>query len=143
MRRRRPQPLLFLAFVVIMGALIFANKLPVSEPVLGLKVATERLKVYYGETPPPTNWAVAEITPRSGEVWVDLTLPEKQATAFTHQPRRRILDALTSQCPPKTDPAGSVLLKTQDIEVRGLNGEGKALAAVSCRVGAIRKTGTN
>lgn len=135
MRRRRPQPLLFLAFVVIMGALMYAKDLPVTESNVGLKTAAGRLKVYYQETPPPEGWTVAAIAPRGGEVWVDLTLPGTMAAAFLHAPRRKMLDALRGQCPPKTDPAWTVLLKTQDIEVRGLGPEGKALAAVSCRAG--------
>ena len=116
---------------------MYAKKMPVSEPVLGLKVASSRLQVYFRETPPPKDWTIAAIEPAKGEVWVDLTLPEKQAAAFTHQPRRNLLDALTSQCPPQSDPAWSVLLKTQDIEIRSLSADGKALAAISCR--AARK----
>ena len=133
MRRRRPQPLLFLAFVVIMGALMFANDLPVTNSNVGLKTAAGRLKVYYQETPPPMDWAIAAIAPRAGEVWVDLTLPDVLAAAFLHTPRKKLLEALKSQCPPKADKAWSVLLETQDIEVRGLSPEGKALAAISCR----------
>ena len=79
MWRRRPQPRLFLAFVVVMGALMYAKKQPVSESSLGLKVAAQRLKVYYQETPPPKDWTITDITPRSGEVWIDFTIPETQA----------------------------------------------------------------
>ena len=133
MRRRRPKPLLFLAFVVIMGALMYANDLPVTTSNVGLKTAAGRLKVYYQETPPPMEWAVAAISVRDGEVWVDLTLPDAMAAAFLHVPRKKMLEALKNQCPPKTDKAWTVLLKTQDIEVRGLSPEGKARAAVSCQ----------
>ena len=133
MRPRRPQPLLFLAFVVIMGALMYAKDVPVPNSNVGLKTAAGRLKVYYQETPPPKDWAVAAIASRDGEVWVDLTVPDAMAADFLHVPRRKMLDSLRGQCPPKTDKAWTVLLKTQDIEVRGLSPEGKALAAVSCR----------
>jgi hypothetical protein len=133
MRRRRPQPLLVLSFVVIMGALMYAKDLPVSEPGLGLKVAAARLQVYYRETQPPTDWTIAAIEPRGGEVWVDLALPARQAAALAKAPRARLLAALRGLCPPQSDRAWSVLLKTQDIEVRGLGADGKALAAVSCR----------
>ena len=124
MWRRRPQPLLFLAFVVVMGELMYAKKQPVSESSLGLKVAAQRLKVYYQETPPPKDWTIAEIAPRSGEVWIDITIPETQAKA---------LGKLRDLCPPKSDQAWSVLLATQDIEIRSLGADGKSLAAVSCR----------
>ncbi len=127
MRRRRPQPLLFLTFVVTMGALMYAKKQPVNEPGLGLKVAAQRLTVYYRETPPPKDWMIAEIAPRSGEVWIDFTIPERQA------PGERMEGALKNLCPPKSDQAWSVLLETQDIEIRGLSPDGRPLAAVSCR----------
>jgi len=133
MRRRRPQPLLVLAFVLLMGGVMFAKKVPVSEQGMGLKMAATRLRVYYKESPPPKGWTVAEIASRKGEVWVDLVLSEIPAAA--------LLDALPvtlrGQCPPKTDAAWSVLLPAQDIEVRGLGANGKSLAAVSCR--AARK----
>lgn len=133
MRRRRPQPLLFLAFVVVMGALMFAKKQPVTEPGLGLKVAAQRLLVYYRESPPPKDWTIAEISPRSGEMWIDFTIPEDQARAQGKAPGERILRALMGLCPPKSEQAWSVLLKTQDIQVRGLGADGRSLAAVSCR----------
>lgn len=126
--------MLFLAFVVVMGALMYANRnRPVSEQSVGLKMAAGRLAVYYQETPPPQGWRVAAIQPRAGEVWVDLTLPGAMAAAFPHSRRRKFLGSLRAQCPPKSDRAWTVLLKTQDIEVRGLSPGGKALAAISCR----------
>ncbi len=133
MRRRRPQPLLFLAFIVLMGALMYAKNRSVPEPSMGLKVAAGRLKVYYRETPPPNGWTIAEIAPRDGEVWVDLAVTGTQAAALAEGPRERMVEALLRQCPPKSDKAWSVLLNTQDIEVRGLGADGKPLAAVSCR----------
>ncbi|MBC8338274.1 MAG: hypothetical protein H8E39_06250 [Alphaproteobacteria bacterium] len=129
MRRRRPQPLLVLAFVLLMGAVMYSQKTPVTESSLGLKVASTRLKVYYTGTPPPNGWAISAIAPRDGEVWIDLVLPDGPAST----PFDALLEKLGSQCPPKTDAAWSVLKPTQDIEVRGLDKTGKALAAVSCR----------
>ncbi len=133
MRRRRPQPLLVLAFVLVMAALMFARDPPVSGPGPGLKAAQGRLKAYYREHPPGNDWVIAAIAIREGEVWVDLGLPGKQAAALTEGPREKMLDALRAHCPPKSDPAWSVLLMTQDIEIRGHDAGGKAFAAVSCR----------
>lgn len=126
--------MLFLGFVVVMAALMYATRTgPGSEQSVGLKMAAGRLAVYYQETPPPQGWTVAAIQPRAGEVWIDLTLPDAVAAAFPHNPRQKFLDALRDQCPPKTDRAWTVLRKTEDIEVRGLGPGGKALAAISCR----------
>ena len=133
MRRRRPQPLLVLAFVLVMAALMFAADLPGPGPGPGLKAAQGRLKVYYLEHPPGNDWAVIEIAARGGEVWVDLGLPGTQAAALIKGPREKMLGALRAHCPPRSDPAWSVLKQTQDIEIRGLTADGKALAAVSCR----------
>ncbi len=133
MRRRRPQPLLVLAFVVAMGALMYAKKQQVYEPSLGLKVAAQRLKVYYQDSPPPKDWTIAEIAPRSGEVWIDFRIPEGQVAALGKEAGERILGTLLDLCPPKSDQSWSVLLKTQDIEIRGLGADGRSLAAVSCR----------
>ena len=132
MRRRRPQPLLVLAFVLVMAALMFAADLPGPESGPGLKAAQGRLKVYYREHPPGNDWHLIEIAARGGEVWVDLGLPGTQAAALIQGPREKMLDALRAHCPPRSDPAWRVLLQTQDIEIRGLGG-GKAFAAVSCR----------
>jgi len=126
--------MLFLAFVLTMGAVMYATKEgTVTNQGTGLKMVAGRLAVYYQETPPPAGWAIAAIQPRAGEVWVDLILPEDKAAGIYHDRRRPLLDALRTQCPPKTDAAWSVLLNTQDIEIRGLSPTGKALAAVSCR----------
>ena len=133
MRRRRPQPLLVLAFVLVMAALMFAADLPGPGPGPGLKAAQGRLKVYYLEHPPGNDWRLIEIAARNGEVWVDFALPGTQAAALTQGAGEKILAALRGHCPPPSDPAWSVLLQTQDIEIRGLGADGKALAAVSCR----------
>ncbi len=133
MRRRRPQPLLVLAFVMVMAALMYAADLPGPGPDPGLKAAQGRLKVYYGNHPPGNDWQLIEIAVRAGEVWVDLGLPGTQAAALVKGPRERMLDVLRAHCPPPSDPAWSVLLQTQDIEIRGLGAGGKAFAAVSCR----------
>jgi len=133
MRRHRPQPLLVLAFVVAMGALMFAKDLPTSKSTLGLTTAAGRLKVFYAEHPPGNDWQIAGIAVRAGAVWVDLAWPQTQAAALSQGPREKMLAALRAQCPPASDPAWSVLKKTQDIEIRGLNANKKALAAVSCR----------
>lgn len=125
MRRRRPQPLLVLAFVMLMGVLMYIQKLPTREPVLGLEMASGRLSVYYTEQPPGPGWSVRSIAVQGKAVWVDFGLPK--VTAGTIQ------DALRARCPIKTDPAWSVLLKTQDIEVRGLANDGEVIAAISCR----------
>ena len=81
MRRRRPQPLLVLGFVLVMAALMFAAGLPDPGPGPGLKAAEGRLKVYYQEHPPGNEWRLIEIAARGGEVWVDLGLPRTQAAA--------------------------------------------------------------
>lgn len=133
MRRRRPQPLLVLAFVIVMGAVMYAKDVPVTGSTMGLNVAANRLAVFYREAPPPDGWAVAEIAVHPGEVWVDLTLPEPMAAGIYHERRKPLLNALYGQCPPKADKAWTVLLKTQDIQVRGLAPGGNALTAVSCR----------
>ncbi len=133
MRRRRPQPLLVLGFVLVMAALMFAADLPSPGPGPGLKAAQGRLRVYYGNHPPRTDWVIVEIAARDGEVWVDLGLPGTQAAALIQGPREKMLAALRAHCPPRSDPAWKVLLMTQDIEIRGLGAGGKAFAAVSCR----------
>ena len=133
MRRRRPQPLLVLAFVMVMAALMFAADLPGPAPDPGLKAAQGRLRVYYGNHPPGNDWQLIEIAVRAGEVWVDLGLPGTQAAALIQGADEKMLAALRGHCPPRSDPAGSVLLQTQDIEIRGVGADGKALAAVSCR----------
>ncbi len=137
MRRRRPQPLLVLAFVLVMAGLMFAADLPGPGPGPGsgpgLKAAQGRLKVYYGTHPPGNDWQLIEIAARDGEVWVDLGLPGTQAAALIEGPREKMLAALRAHCPPKSDPAWKVLLMTQDIEIRGLGPGRKAFAAVSCR----------
>ena len=125
MRRRRPQPLLVLAFVMLMGVLMYVQKLPTREPVTGLKMASGRLSVYYTEHPPGPGWSVRSIAIQGRAVWVDLGFPKESAGT--------IQDALRARCPINTDAAWSVLLKTQDIEVRGLANDGKVIAAISCR----------
>ncbi len=137
MRRRRPQPLLVLAFVLVMAALMFAADLPGPGPDPGsgpgLKAAQGRLRVYYANHPPGNDWRLIEIAAREGEVWVDLGLAGTQAAALIQGADEKMLAALRGHCPPRSDPAWKVLLQTQDIEIRGLGADGKALAAVSCR----------
>ena len=136
MRRRRPQPLLFLGFVIVMGALMYAKDLPTTpDSNLGLRTAASRLKVYFQENPPKNNWRVTDIKSRDGEVWVDIVLPKADAEALMQGPRAKMEEALLAQCPAKDDMAWKVLLKTQDIEIRGLKPDRKAIAAVSCRAG--------
>ncbi len=125
MRRRKPQPILVLAFVLLMGAVMYVKDLPNPEPVLGLKVATGRLKVYYTEQPPGAGWRVQDITIQGNAVWVDFAFPQK--------PGDRISGALGARCPNRSDAVWKVLLQTQDIEVRGLTPEGRVIAAISCR----------
>ena len=125
MRRRKPQPLLVLAFVLIMGALMYVKDLPNPQPVLGLKMASGRLKVYYTEHPPGNDWTVRNIAIQGRAVWVDFDLPK--------EPPDTMLEALRTRCPLKTDAVWSVLSKTQDIEVRALPRDGKVIAAISCR----------
>jgi len=129
MRRRRPQPLLVLAFVMLMGLLMYVQKLPTSEPVLGLKMASGRLPVYYTEHPPGAGWSVRSIAIQDRAVWVDFGFP----SGLSRQSAATVQQALRSRCPINTDDAWSVLLKTQDIEVRGLAPDGKVIAAISCR----------
>ncbi|NQU62409.1 MAG: hypothetical protein HQ512_14850 [Rhodospirillales bacterium] len=131
MRRRKPQPLLFLGFVIIMGALMYAKDLPtVPDSSVGLRAAVGRLKVYYQEYPPQNNWQIAEIASRDGEVWVDVIAHDAKTAAH---PRAKMVEALGNQCPVKDDIVWKVLLKNQDIEIRALSADGKAFAAVSCR----------
>ena len=106
---------------------------PEPGPGPGLMAAEGRLRVYYREHPPRTDWEIIEIAAREGEVWVDLGLPGTRAAALIQGPREKMLAALRGHCPPRSDPAWKVLLMTQDIEIRGLGADGKALAAVSCR----------
>jgi hypothetical protein len=115
MRRRRPQPLLVLGFVLVMAALMFAAGLPDPGPGPGLKAAEGRLKVYYQEHPPGNDWRLIEIAARGGEVWVDLGLPRTQAAALIQGADEKMLAALRGHSPPSSDPAWSVLLQTQDI----------------------------
>ncbi len=125
--------MLVLAFVLVMAALMFAADLPDPGPGPGLIAAQGRLRVYYREHPPGNDWRLIAIAAREGEVWVDLGLPGTQAAALIQGPREKMLAALRGHCPPRSDPAWKVLLMTQDIEIRGLGADGKALAAVSCR----------
>ena len=115
MRRRRPQPLLVLGFVLAMAALMFAAGLPDPGPGPGLKAAEGRPKVYYQEHPPGNDWRLIEIAARGGEVWVDLGLSGTQAAALIQGADEKMLAALRGHSPPSSDPAWSVLLQTQDI----------------------------
>ncbi len=127
--RPRPRPLLVLAFILIMAALLYVQAPPSPKPSRALKEAAERLKAYYREQPPPVGWKIAGIAVRQGEVWVDMDLPK----AFMDTPHEAVATALGGQCPVRSDVAWRVLGPDQEIEVRGSAPTGKILAAVNCR----------
>ena len=127
--RPRSRPLLVLAFVLVMAALMYVQAPPSPKPSRALKEAAERLKAYYREQPLPFGWKIAGIAVRQGEVWVDMDLPK----AFMDMPYEAVATALGGQCPARSDVAWGVLGPKQEIEVRGSAPTGKILAAVNCR----------
>ncbi|MCH7865961.1 MAG: hypothetical protein IIC56_12195, partial [Proteobacteria bacterium] len=74
--RPRPRPLLVLAFILIMAALLYVQAPPSPKPSRALKEAAERLKAYYREQPLPFGWKIAGIAVSEGEVWVEMVLPK-------------------------------------------------------------------
>lgn len=135
--RPRSRPLLVLAFVLVMAALMYVQAPPSPKPSRALKETAERLKAYYRERPPPVGWKIAGIAVSEGEVWVEMILPK----SLRDMPYEAVATALGGQCPMRSDVAWRVLGPDQTIEVRGSAPEGRTLAAVDCRafMAEIRK----
>ncbi len=127
--RPRPRPLLVLAFVLIMAALLYVRAPPSPKPSRALKETAERLKAYYRERPPPVGWKIAGVAVSEGEVWVEMRLPKSLAD----MPYEVVVTALGGQCPMRSDVAWRVLGPDQTIEVRGKTAGRKPFVAVDCR----------
>ena len=135
--RPRPRPLLVLAFILIMAALMYVQAPPSPKASRALKEAAERLKAYYRERPPPVGWKIAGIAVSEGEVWVEMDLPKSLAD----MPYEVVAAALGGQCPMRSDVAWRVLGPDQTIEVRGKTPGQKPFVAVDCRafIAGIRR----
>jgi hypothetical protein len=122
-----------LCFVLLMAAIMYVQSPPSPGPSRALKDAAARMKAYFLEKTPPKGWQIAAIFTRAGAVWVDMRLPEAETALLSKPPFLALNQALGHQCPPKDDIMWQVLTPTQDIEIRAIVGDEKALLAVSCR----------
>ena len=131
--RPRPRPLLVLAFVLVMAALMYVQAPPNPHLSRALKDSSVRLKDYYRENPVPEGWKISEISVRDGKVWVDMVLPDPEAAALARVAPEQGGQTLGVHCPPRPDIVWRLLSETQGIEIRARPTGKEPFIAVNCR----------